>query len=97
MQLKMTGQVKYPQLFSLANCVLSISNGNNVPERGFSVNKYLPGIHGNSSRDDEIIALRMVKDDKASVGGIMNVSINRQLLSSEKLARQRYESDLNAK
>ena len=77
--------------------MLSISHGNSVPERGFSTNKYLLGIHGNSTNDNTIIALRMIKDHIASVIGIMKVSINKQLLSSVKSARQRYESDLNAK
>ena len=39
----------------------------------------------------------MVKDYTLSVGGITKVSVNEQLLSSVKSARQRYESDLAAK
>ena len=35
------GKPKYQQLYSLAKAVLSISHGNVVPERGFSINKYM--------------------------------------------------------
>lgn len=31
------GEKKYPQLFALARCVLYLSHGNAVPERGFSL------------------------------------------------------------
>lgn len=77
--------------------MLSIRYGNSLPEREFSINKHLPDIHGSSTKDDTIIALRVMKDHIASVGGITNVSINKQLLSSVKSARLRYESDLNTK
>ena len=89
-----SGQLEYPQLFSLGKCVLSNSHDNSLPETAFSINKHLLDIHGNSTKDDAVIALRMVKDHMASVGGIMNVSINKQLLSSVKSIRQRYESEL---
>ena len=32
---------KYPQLFSLVKCVLTLSHGNSAPERGFSINKIM--------------------------------------------------------
>ena len=67
-----------------------------MPERGFSINKYLLDVHGNSIKNETIVALRMVKDYVISVGGIMKVSISKQLLSSVKSARQRYNSDLAA-
>ena len=92
-----SGKMKYPQLFRLVKCVLSISHGNSVPERGFSINKHLLSLHGSSIKDETIVALRMVKDYILSVGGITKVSVNKQLLSSVKSARQRYESDLAAK
>ena len=92
-----SGQLKYPQLFRLTKCVLSISHGNSVSEKGLSIDKHLLDIHGNSTKDNTIIPLRMVKEHIASVGGIMNVSINKWLLSSAKSARQIFKSDLNAK
>ena len=33
------GRKKYPQLFALVNCGLSLSHGNSAPESGFSINK----------------------------------------------------------
>ena len=47
-----SGHLKYLQLFSLIKCVLSISHGNSIPERGFSINKHLLDIHGNSTQND---------------------------------------------
>ena len=72
------GNPKHPHLFSLVRCVLSISHGNSVPERGFSYNKYLLSLHGGSTSDETIIALRLVKDSLLLAGGIMNFPINSQ-------------------
>ena len=77
--------------------MLSISHDNSVPERGFSINKHLSSLHGSLIKDETIVALRMVKDYILSVGGITKVSVNKQLFSSVKSARQRYESDLAVK
>ena len=41
MILNENGKPKYPQLFSLAKSILSLSHGNVVPEKGFSINKYM--------------------------------------------------------
>ena len=57
-----SGHLKYLQLFALVKCVISISRSNSIPERCFSINKYLLDIHGNSTQNDTIVALRMVKD-----------------------------------
>ena len=46
---------------------------------------------------ETIVVLRMVKDYILNVGSITKVSVNKQLLSSVKSARQRYESELAAK
>ena len=32
------GRKKYPKLFALVKCVLSLSHGNSAPESGFSIN-----------------------------------------------------------
>ena len=59
---KMTGdngKPKYPQLFALVKCILSLSHGNAVPERGFSVNKRLIEAHGTSIGEDTIQAYRL--------------------------------------
>ena len=57
------GNLKYPQLFALAKAVLPISHGNVVPERGFSLNKYMLSIYGNNLDDEFIVALRIFKDE----------------------------------
>ena len=48
-------------------------------------------MHGSSTRNDMIIALRIVKDNILNVERIIKVSITKQLLSSVKSARQIYE------
>ena len=40
---------KYPMLLSLFKTVVSFSHGNSAPENGFSINKFIIGIHGNSA------------------------------------------------
>lgn len=52
------GKAKYPQLSALCRCVLSLSHGNAVPERGFSINKILLEAHGTSMDESTIQAHR---------------------------------------
>ena len=89
-------QLKYLQLFALVKCVLSISHGNSIPEQGFSINKYLLSIHGTSTSNETIVALRLEKDHLILIGGYMKFLINRNLVLSVKTARQKYQ-DLEAK
>ena len=53
---------KYPWLFALMKCVLSLSHRNAVPERGFSMNKIMLKSHGYTIDNDTIVALILVKD-----------------------------------
>ena len=92
--LKDDGTFKYAQLFLLVKLLLSISHGNSVPERGFSINKYLLQVHGSSTSEKTIEALRFVKDEICRVRGVMKFRINRELLSSIKGAHGRYVADL---
>ena len=39
------GSFKYPQLLVLMKCVLSLSHGNAMPERSFSMNKIVLESH----------------------------------------------------
>ena len=91
------GHFKYPQLYALAKCILSISHGNTVPERGFSINKYLLSAHGSSTSNDAIVALRLIKDHLIEIGGYMNFPITKNLIASVATARQKYHQDLEAK
>ena len=78
--------LRYPQLFALAKAVLNLSHGSVVPERGFSINKCLLWVHGysTSTKEDTVMALRLVKDELCSVGGLSNFKITKSLLQSVK-------------
>ena len=86
------GNLKYAQLFCLAKCVLSLSHGNAIPERGFSINKQILNIHGYSTYSVTLEALRL-KDELHRVGGEANFKITRELLEDVKASYQRYEAD----
>ena len=91
-----SGALKYTQLFNLAKTILSLSHGNAVPERGFSINKYILAAHGNALKEDTIVALRLVKDELCSVGGMENFKVTKPLMRSVKGAYARYEAHLAA-
>ena len=55
------GQSKYMQLFALMKCVLSLSHGNVVPERRFSIIKKLLDSHRTAAYKDTIVAQRLSK------------------------------------
>lgn len=61
---------------ALARCFLSPSDKNIVPERGFSIKKYLLNVYGPSIKEDRIISVRLVKDELFRVGDVMKVEIN---------------------
>ena len=82
-------------MFLLVKLLLSISHGNSVPERGFSINTYLLQVHGSTS-EKKIKAIRFVKYEICRVGSVMKFPINRELLSSVKGAHGRYVADLEA-
>lgn len=92
-----SGSIKYPTLLSLYRAVSSLSHGNSAPENGFSINKYIIGIHGNSIKGDTIEAIRFVKDTILSYGSIFDVPITKDLLDSVKHSKQRYDADLEYK
>jgi hypothetical protein len=75
------------------NCVLSLSHGNSTPERGFSINKMILEIHGYSTYEDTLIALRLVKDELLRVGDETKFPVTRELLSEVKVSYSRYEAD----
>jgi hypothetical protein len=92
-----SGSAKYPLLLSLFKTVGSLSHGNSAAENGFSINKYMICLHGNSIQPETIEALRLVKDTILSFGSIFDIPISKSLLDSVKLARQRYNLDLENK
>lgn len=83
-------------MFNLAKTILSLSHGNAVPERGFSINKYILAAHGNALKEKTIVALRLVKDELCSVGGMENFKVTKSLMRFVKGAYASYEADLAA-
>ena len=91
------GKPKYDQLFSLAKAVLSISHGNVVPERGFSINKYMLPAHRNAIQEDTLVSLRLIKDQLCLDGGLSNFKVATELLKSIKTSSARYQKYLQVK
>ncbi|CAH0556455.1 unnamed protein product [Brassicogethes aeneus] len=83
------GAIKYEQLAYLSLTAITLSHGNAIPERGFSINKnILTDKH--ALKEDTIVALRIVKDSIKSVEEIVNFNINRKLLNLCANARSKY-------
>lgn len=83
----------FSDLANMVKAVLSISHGNAVPERGFSINKNL--LENRSSlKEDTIVALRLVKDAVILYGGVSNFPIDKGLLNSVKNSRAAYQAHL---
>ena len=88
------GFFKYPQLFALVKCVLSLSHGNAVPERGFSINKILLESHGYTIANDTVSALRLVKDMIHRHGGVCKFPMTNKLLCNVRNSHSRYVDHL---
>ena len=56
------GKQKYPYLVSFYKCILSLSHGNSAPEDGFSINKRIIDVRGNSIQAETINALSLVNE-----------------------------------
>ena len=79
------GALKYPQLFALVKCVLSVSHGNSTPECGFSINKIMLETHGYTIYEDAIVTLKIVKDELNRVGSVTKFNIDKELIKEVKL------------
>ena len=62
------------RVFILAACVLSLPHANVEPKSGFSI-KSLLSIHEYSTKDETIVALRLVKDFIIEGGGIEKIKV----------------------
>ena len=62
-------------------CVLSLSHGNSVPERGFYINKIILESRWYRVDSDTIAALRLIKDSIRKEGGMDKFPITRKLLN----------------
>ena len=76
----------------LARCTLS--HGNADAERGFSIKKYLLGIHGSSTSENTLEAVHLFKDRLILNGGMNNVEGTRAIMTKCKESRERWMEDL---
>ena len=84
------GSMKYPQLYALVKCVLSLSHGNAVPERGFSVNKILLEAHGYTIENSTITAVRLVKDRIRREGDVTKFLITPKVITYAQNSHAKY-------
>jgi hypothetical protein len=81
----------FDELWKVVKCLLLLSHGQASVERGFSVNKE---IEVENLHEESVVAQRLICDHVASVGGIRNVQLSKQLLMSAASARQNYTAHL---
>ena len=91
------GALKYPQLFALVKWVLSVSDDNSTPERGFSINKIMLETHRYTIYEDTIVDLRIVKDELNRVGSVTKFNSDKELIKEVKLSYSKYEADRKAR
>jgi hypothetical protein len=77
----------FPQLFALTVNFLIMSHGQASVERGFSVNKELMS---DNMKMDTLVGLRRVHDFVMFHGGILNVSLNKDLMKAAASGRANY-------
>ena len=87
------GNLKYPKLYAVVQVILSISDGNAYPERGFSINKQLLQSHGYVMKEKSIVSLRLLKDELIKAGGVLKFPYTIELINSIKNARVKYFAD----
>ena len=75
------------RLWTLVSQLLLLSHGQASVERGFSINKQME--RGNLC-EETFIAQRLVNDHVKAVGGVMGVTLTKELLVSCSAARSRY-------
>ena len=81
----------YKNLFDVVKLLLVLSHGQASVERGFSINKE---VEVENLKEKSLVAQRLVCDHVKSVGGLFNVELNKSLLLSVRLSRQKYEKYL---
>jgi hypothetical protein len=77
----------YNKLWGVVKQLLLLSHGQATVERGFSVNKELVV---ENLKEHSLIAQRVICDHVQSVGGLLNVNINKKMLLCAAGARQKY-------
>eukprot|EP00731_Ephydatia_muelleri_P014923 Em0008g643a len=81
----------YPKLWMAVRMALLLSHGQATIERGFSVNKE---VVIENQQTKSLIARRLIKDHIIQAGGILQVSITKQMMISVRSARSRYSQYL---
>ena len=83
-----SGALKYLKLSKLAlHCLLVLPHGNSDLERCFSINKNILKVHGYSTKEDTLIALRFINDVLIFKGGHLKIDLSRDLFTSCRGAR----------
>ncbi|XP_052808541.1 uncharacterized protein LOC128237234 [Mya arenaria] len=78
----------YSKVFDVVKMLLTLSHGQASVERGFSVNKE---VEVENLKEYSLVSQRLVCDYVNSVGGILNVPITKELMTSASQSRNRYE------
>ena len=81
----------FPKLLTVVKLLLLLSHGQASVERGFSVNKET--IADNLSQK-ALVGRRVICDHVRTVGGVLNVSIAKELMQSVSFSRKKYEQHL---
>jgi hypothetical protein len=84
----------YPELWEVVRRLLLLSHGQAAIERGFSINKCTSVTN---LQEQTLVNLRFVKDHIRSVGGLRQISVTKELITSCSSARQKYVQDLQRK
>ena len=85
------GGEPYTELFEIVKIVLVLSHGQAAVECGFSVNKE---VKVENMKQQTLVAHRVICDHVTNVEGILNVDLNKDLLLSARMSRQRYDAFL---
>ena len=81
--------MKYNTIAKLSLCALLLPHGNSNPERGFSLNKNVHAVHGFSTKQETLGAIRMVKDFIIRNNGVINIEISKDLIEHCKVSHTR--------
>ena len=84
--------VKFPVLTAVMKCILSMFHGNSAPESGFSINKHILDIHGQSLKEDTIEAIRVVKDAILRYPSLLDIPITKEMIKTTIPSRFRSEA-----
>ena len=91
---QMNKKIKYAKLWKMYRILLLLSHGQAAVERGFSVNRH---IEVENLSAESYSAQPIICDHVNSIGGLNNISIDKNLMLSVAGARQTHMMSLNEK